>query len=83
MLFVKAQVVLCAMVGQIQVVCVGRPFSCHCVNLLHYRQDGPIMTQLSDRQLSARRGTKGLLKTGWDESELYGAPDMTWGKIKS
>lgn len=36
-LIVEEQVVLCTVVGQVQVVCVGGPFSGHRVNLLHYR----------------------------------------------
>lgn len=33
----EAQVVFCAMVGQVQVVRVGGPFSRHCIDLLHHR----------------------------------------------
>lgn len=63
-LIVEAQVVLCAVVGQVQVVCVSRPFSRHCVNLLHHWQDGPIVTQLSDGQLCAVRGKRGFSDRG-------------------
>lgn len=52
-LVVEVQVVLCAVVGQVQVVCVGRPFSRHCIDLLHNREDGPIVTQLSHYKLRA------------------------------
>lgn len=64
MLIVEAQVVLCAVVGQVQVVCASRPFSRHCVNLLHHWQDGPIVTQLSDGQLCAVRGKRGFSDRG-------------------
>lgn len=57
-LVVELQVVLGAVVGQVQVVCVGGPFGCHCINLLYYGQDGPIMTQLSHYQFCAVRGKK-------------------------
>lgn len=57
-LVVEGQVVLCAVVGQVQVVRVGGPFGRHCVNLLHYREDGPIVTQLSNDKLCAVGGKK-------------------------
>lgn len=59
-LVVELQVVLGAVVGQVQVVCVGGPFGCHCINLFYYWQDGPIMTQLSHYQLCAVGGKKKL-----------------------
>ncbi len=55
-LIVEVQVVLRAVVGQVQVVCVGGPFSRHCIDLLHHRQDGPIVTQLSHYKLCAVGG---------------------------
>lgn len=36
-LIFEVQVVLRAVVGQVQVVCEGGPFCRHCVDLLHYR----------------------------------------------
>ena len=55
-LVVEAQVVLRAVIGQVQVVGAGGPLSRHRIDLLDYRQDGPIATQLSHRQLSAEGG---------------------------
>lgn len=55
-LVVEAQVVLRPVVGQVQVVCVGGPLGRHRVDLLHHREDGPIVAQLSHHQLGAVGG---------------------------
>lgn len=52
-LVVEMQVVLGTVVRQVQVVGEGGPLGGHRVNLLHYGQDGPFVTQLPHHKLSA------------------------------
>ena len=47
------QVVLSAVVGQVQVVGLGRPLRRHRVDLLDHGQDSPVVPQLSHGQFSA------------------------------
>lgn len=49
----EAQVVLGAVVRQVQVVREGGPLGRHRVDLLHHGQDGPIVTQLPHDELCA------------------------------
>lgn len=57
-LIAEAQVVLGAVVRQVQVVREGGPLGRHRVNLLHHGQDGPIVTQPSHGELCAVGGGK-------------------------
>lgn len=50
---VKGYITLRAVISQVEVVGVGRPLRGHRVNLLHHRQNLPIVPQLPDGQLSA------------------------------
>lgn len=49
----KGEVMGFTPVCQVQVICLGGPFSCNCVNLFHCWADPQFLTQLANSQLCA------------------------------
>lgn len=50
----KGEVVRGSPVRQVQIICLGWPLSCNCVNLFHCRADPQFLTQLANSQLCAK-----------------------------
>lgn len=50
----KVEVMCVAPVCQVQVICLGRPLSCNCVNLFHCWADPQFLPQLPNSQLCAK-----------------------------
>jgi hypothetical protein len=50
----KVEVMGVAPVCQVQVICLGWPLSCNCVNLFHRWADPQFLTQLPNSQLCAK-----------------------------
>lgn len=51
----KGEVMGGAPIRQVQVICLGRPLSCNCVDLFHRWADPLFLTQLANSQLCAKR----------------------------
>lgn len=61
----KGEVMGGAPVCQVQIVCLGWPLGCNCVDLFHCWADPPFLTQLANSQLCAK-GEEGSKIEPWE-----------------